>query len=121
MTSHQNPSSDIRHVDQWSVLKVVNEHNVFYRLLTATSDDFFDYWRLNSGIVKFFVDDDYVDFHGHSGSIYRCKLVNEGFSDLTRSVLTKWQVEITDPTYSVREMKFNDFIKEWEIHKPWLS
>lgn len=35
----------VRHVDYWSVLKVINDSEVTYRLLSSTDDDVFDRWR----------------------------------------------------------------------------
>lgn len=121
MSDHRQFPPNIREVEQWHVLKVENGHKVLYRLLSATSDHFYDRWRLNSGIINFFINDDYIDFHGYSGSIYRCNLFNEGFSNLTKTVLTNWQAEVTDPGHTIRVIKFNDFLTEWESHKPRLS
>lgn len=70
----------IRHVDYWSVLKVINDHEVTYRLLSSTvDDDVFDRWRLNSGIIDFTLEQGFVDFHGYSGSVYLFCEMNRKF------------------------------------------
>ena len=41
-----------------------------------------DSWQLNSGIVKTEETKDYYDFHGKSGSIYRCYKHKEGITGM---------------------------------------
>ena len=109
----------IRHVDYWSVLKVINDHEVTYRLLSSTvDDDVFDRWRLNSGIVNFTLEQGVVDFHGYSGSVYRCRLNDEMLNPIMASMLTQWQDRFENPNYSIRAIGFDQFVTEWETHKP---
>jgi hypothetical protein len=41
-----------------------------------------DNWQLNSGIIKTDTTEDYYDFHGTSGSVYRCYKHNEGITGM---------------------------------------
>lgn len=107
----------IRHVDYWSVLKVINDHEVTYRLLSSTDDDVFDRWRLNSGIVNFTLEQGVVDFHGYSGSVYRCRLKDEMLNPIMASMLTQWQDRFENPNYSIRAIGFDQFVTEWETYK----
>ena len=108
----------IRYVDYWSVLKVINDHEVTYRLLSSTDDDVFDRWRLNSGIVNFTLEQGVVDFHGYSGSVYRCRLKDEMLNPIMASMLTQWQDRFENPNYSIRAIDFDQFVTEWETQKP---
>lgn len=49
-----------------------------------------DHWQLNSGIVKVRQVDEYWEFDGYSGSVYRCHPNNYHMSGLMHSVLAKW-------------------------------
>lgn len=118
MTSNEEIQDGIRHVDHWSVLKVIKDHVVNYRLLSSTDDEFFDRWRLNSGIMNFIMQHGQVDFHGYSGSIYRCKLGDEGLNPIMASMLAQWQDRFENPNYSIRAIGFDQFMTEWETHKP---
>lgn len=118
MSSNEEIKDSIRHVDDWTVLKVVNEGEVNYRLLSSTNDEFFDRWQLNSGIVNFTVQHRQVDFHGYSGSVYRCKLGDEGVNPIMASVLTQWQDRFENARYAIRAIRFDMFMNEWEAHKP---
>jgi len=108
----------IRHVDYWSVLKVINDHEVTYRLLSSTvDDDVFDRWRLNSGIIDFTLEQGFVDFLGYSGSVYRCRLKDEMLNPIMASMLAQWQDRFENPNYSIRAIGFDQFVTEWETYK----
>ena len=110
--------SNIRYSEHWSILKFVKNDETLYRLLSTTSDDFFDRWRLNSGIINYIIHDDYVDFHGYSGSIYRCNLSDEGFTLFMKDISVKWNMRFPQSDSLINEIKFDQFIQEWKTHKP---
>tara|TARA_B110000977_G_C10853271_1_gene406646 strand:- start:360 stop:725 length:366 start_codon:yes stop_codon:yes gene_type:complete len=70
----------------WVVIKITEETlnasntayiegRAYYKVLAGWSGGYLqgDSWRLNSGInLVFEHEDDYYEFHGHSGSVYRC-------------------------------------------------
>jgi len=59
--------------DHWVVLKLMGgeEH---YRVLAGWNGAYLhgSHWRLNSGITHVEEDKNYLMFHGHTGSVYRC-------------------------------------------------
>jgi hypothetical protein len=121
MTAVKYCEEGIRHVDYWSVLKVIKNQEVTYRLLSSTDDDFFDRWRLNSGIVNFTIEHGLVDFHGYSGSVYRCRLEDEVINPIMASMLAKWEAQFESPSYSIRAIGFEQFLIEWATYKPkWI-
>lgn len=111
----------IRHVDYWSVLKEIKDHEVTYRLLSLIDDDFSDGWRLNSGIVHFTIEHGVVDFHGYSGSVCRCKLGDEVLDPIMASMLAQWQARFENSSYLIGAIGFNEFLIEWQTYKPkWI-
>ena len=60
--------------DNWVVLKLYHEGETLYKVLAGWSGGYLsgDSWRMNSGISEVTEDDDYLLFHGYSGSVYRC-------------------------------------------------
>lgn len=118
MTVIQYCEEGIRHVDYWSVLKEIKDEEVTYRLLALIDDDFYDGWRLNSGIVSFTIENGVVDFYGYSGSVYRCRLEDEVINPTMASMLAKWQSQFESPSYSIKAISFDQFLIEWQTYKP---
>lgn len=62
--------------DNWVVLKLKPYESDlgFYKILSGWSGGYLDgdSWRLNSGITQAKQDGDFYEFHGSSGSCYRC-------------------------------------------------
>lgn len=59
----------------WAVLKIESKSmGLVYKVLAGWSGGYLDgdSWRLNSGITDIEYDDDFVLFHGASGSVYEC-------------------------------------------------
>jgi hypothetical protein len=71
--------------DRWVIVKINNNYKVFATWLGGYLDS--DCWRLNSGIVKVELVDEYYLFYGYSGSIYKCHCSTYGTSNWTGSVL----------------------------------
>jgi hypothetical protein len=60
--------------DRWLVVKITAPNVLLYKVFACWYGGYIgsDSWQFNSGIVKVESTDDYYDFHGHSGSVYRC-------------------------------------------------
>ncbi len=71
--------------DKWIVLKLDDIYKVFASWYGGYTSG--DSWRMNSGITMVAEDGDYIDFHGYSGSIYRCHKKGYGLSGFSSSVL----------------------------------
>ena len=60
--------------DRWVVVKITTDKEPLYKVFACWYGGYAgsDSWQMNSGIVKIESTDDYYDFHGWSGSVYRC-------------------------------------------------
>jgi len=61
--------------DSWVIIKItVPDQKTIYKVLGGWSGGYLDgdSWQLNSGIAKVEKNGDYFDFHGYSGSVYKC-------------------------------------------------
>jgi len=61
--------------DTWVILRIDNgDDPVYFKVLAGWSGGYLDgdSWKLNSGITKVELIDDYYHFHGWSGSVYKC-------------------------------------------------
>lgn len=62
----------------WQVVKITNPEGIIIHKVFATWTGGWtvgDSWKMNSGIVKVTKVDNMLDFHGYSGSVYKC--INE--------------------------------------------
>jgi hypothetical protein len=76
--------------DLWVMVKLTNKDGgVHYRIFASWYGGFggTNSWKLNSGVTKIEVADNYYDFHGSSGSVYRCGRKNYGTSGYSSAVL----------------------------------
>jgi len=60
--------------DRWVVIKITTDKETLYKVFACWYGGYAgsDSWKMNSGIVKVESAVDYYDFHGWSGSVYRC-------------------------------------------------
>lgn len=61
--------------DNWVILEIsADQEPVFYKVLAGWYGGYLhgDSWALNSGIESVTIEDNYYDFKGYSGSVYRC-------------------------------------------------
>lgn len=74
--------------DNWVIVKITRPEGVLYKVLAGWSGGYLDgdSWRLNSGIVRAEVEDDYILFHGHSGSVYKCHKHAQRLSGATSGI-----------------------------------
>lgn len=97
--------------DKWLVIKIgVSEpiYKVFASWYGGYLDG--DSWKINSGISEVQKEGDHIDFHGYSGSCYRCHKNNYGISSYGERILDsmmnhpdlpggeKYKIEIMDET-----------------------
>lgn len=75
--------------DKWVILKLKNDDQIIYKVMGGWQGGYLgnDSWRVNSGITKVEVDNDYYLFHGHSGSTYKCHKKMYGMTYLMSTVL----------------------------------
>jgi hypothetical protein len=75
--------------DRWVVIEVVNDTTKLYRVFACWYGGWAgaDSWQINSGIVGVNAQQNYFDFEGHSGSVYRCHKNNYGLNLYGGSVL----------------------------------
>ena len=61
--------------DNWVILKIDNQGETFYKVLAGWSGSYLygSSWKLNSGIIRCEDNDQYYNFCGHSGSVYKCR------------------------------------------------
>ncbi len=61
--------------DKWIIIKITDGNKPIYKVYGTWYGGYLgeDSWRLNSGIKEVNIhEDDYIDFIGYSGSVYRC-------------------------------------------------
>jgi hypothetical protein len=60
--------------DNWVIVKITMGDNPTYKVLAGWSGGYLDgdSWRMNSGITKVEIEDDFYLFHGHTASVYKC-------------------------------------------------
>jgi hypothetical protein len=68
--------------DKWLVVDIHNGEDHFQKVFTTWAGGYTngDSWKLNSGITKVEVEDDFYLFYGESGSVYRCHKDMEGIA-----------------------------------------
>jgi len=79
--------------DVWVIIKVTPTGEApIYRVLAGWYGGYMggDAWQINSGIVSYTKTKTFFDFHGASGSVYRCFPHSEKLSGLTQSILTRF-------------------------------
>ncbi len=101
--------------DQWDVIKIETKTNKpLYKVFGSWKGGFTrgDSWQLNSGIVKVEETDTYYDFHGFSGSVYRCYKNAGAPSGYNATVLANYidRAVSVDATITImdRETKFSE-------------
>jgi hypothetical protein len=76
--------------DKWQIVKLTHDGAVHYRVFGVWYGGYTqgDSWKLNSGIVKAALKDEFYHFEGSSGSIYVCHKNTYGTSSYGFSVLS---------------------------------
>ena len=109
--------SYVNRPDRWVILEIKTEIETLYKVLCGWNGGYAgaDEWRLNSGIVRYEIKDRgrVVEFHGHSGSIYECRIASEGFTSLMASVLSNLEAQCESRNdISVNYITFEEYVNE---------
>lgn len=91
----------------WVIVKLPN--NVGYKVLAGWSGGYLDgdMWRLNSGIKAFSTSENYITFHGFSGSVYKCAKACEYIRQNIAHVLGRLE------SHGAEHMSFEEFQEEF--------
>jgi hypothetical protein len=75
--------------NKWIILKITADNKVYYKVLAGWNGGYLDglSWRMNSGITKIILDDNFYYFHGYSGSVYKCHKNLYGTNSVMDSVI----------------------------------
>ena len=76
--------------DRWTVIRIHTSKEILYKVFASWSGGGLmgsDSWKLNSGIVRATLVDDYWEFDGSSGSVYRCHKDSYGTNGYGQAVL----------------------------------
>lgn len=105
---------DVSYPDEWVILRVyLDDGCPWFRLFVSFFGDYAngDSWRLNSGITKYEVSDEYIDFYSESGSVYTCPIECFGItSNYSKEVLSRFT---ESPNASV--VTFEEFVSEFRV------
>ncbi len=84
--------------DQWVVLEFVISKQTIQKVFAGWRGGYLhgDSWRLNSGIVETKEFDDYWDFHGASGSVYRCRKDGYGMTTYMAQIYNSFLASLSD-------------------------
>jgi len=101
--------------DGWVVIKIDSD-DPHYRVFGSWSGGYLegDSWRMNSGIVKVEIKDDFYLFYGHSGSIYRCHMDIYGLSGYGSGILNVY-IEKAKGIITVVDFDTNWMEMDWII------
>jgi hypothetical protein len=97
--------------DKWTVVKITTDKEPLYKVFACWYGGYLgsDSWQFNSGIVKVELVDNYYEFHGTSGSVYRCHKNCYGTNGYGGSVLANF---IDKAEYKIEIMPENTNWKE---------
>jgi len=79
--------------NKWKLIKITGgEFSPLYKVVGGWFGGYIDgdSWRVNSGIERYWEDDEYYYFHGFSGSIYKCKKSSEGFIMIMQGAINQF-------------------------------
>lgn len=99
--------------DRWIVLEFNSKHGTFRKVFAGWYGGFLgsDSWKLNSGIVQTKEFDNYYEFTGETGSIYRCAKDAHGMSMFMGSVYSNWLKDTKeDPSINIKEIDLEDIM-----------
>jgi len=98
--------------DKWIILKFTYNNDVIFKVLAGWSGSYLcgQSWKLNSGITKIEIENDYYLFYGYSGSIYKCHKHGYGTNLITASTLESFKKQIKDSAAdaSMEVIEFKD-------------
>ena len=100
--------------DRWVVVKITTDKESLYKVFACWYGGYAgsDSWKMNSGIVKVELVNDCYDFHGWSGSVYRCHKNSYGTNSYGGRVLQNfidkadYKIEIVPENTNWKELKY---------------
>ena len=109
----------IYHPDRWCLVKITTPTTCVYKVFAGWYGGFCgsDSWKLNSGIISLVESNDFLDFIGYTGSIYRCYKQDYGLSGLMTIVLESWQHQLVQEgkkDSSICLVNFEDIPQEYD-------
>lgn len=100
--------------DYWCVLKLQHSSGIVYKVFGSWSGSYLegDYWRLNSGIKQATLDkdEDFINFAGYSGSVYKCHKDFYRVYPHHASLLQQWT---NDPRVELLSESTDWLTKDW--------
>jgi hypothetical protein len=104
--------------DLWHILKIRTPKETIYKVLAGWQGGYTqgDSWKINSGITKYELVNNYIEFAGYSGSVYRCHVESEKLSMLMQKIFETYSKEIKanyDDSYGIELINFEDFKLEF--------
>lgn len=103
--------------DNWIIIEISPpDEETFYKILAGWSGGYLDgdRWRMNSGIDRVEEGDDYYDFIGASGSVYRCGKKSEMLRMNCAYIYEQMKKQFGD---TINRIDYEDFIKVFEPGK----
>jgi len=101
--------------DRWVVVKITTDKEMLYKVFACWYGGYAgsDSWKMNSGITEVVSTDEYYDFHGWSGSVYRCYKNCYGANAYGGAVLSNfidkadYKIEIMPENTNWKELKYD--------------
>lgn len=72
-----------------------------------------DHWRRNSGVVSYKEEDNYIDFVGHTGSVYRCNKAKGRMTFFNTGTLN----EMLEVNKGSRLVSLKEFKEEFNVNE----
>ena len=104
--------------EQWMILKFITEDiGTFYKVFGIWMGGYLDpdKWKLNSGIAKVEVYDDFYHFIGYSGSIYKCNKKAYGTNLFGSSIIASCKNYVENAGAIFKVLENTDFTKLLDI------
>lgn len=100
--------------DKWVVIKITEPSGKFiYKVLAGWFESYLygQSWQLNSGITQAIDKGNYYDFHGFSGSVYRCHKDYQGLTTMTAGILKSLQNQAEKEGYNIEFVEDTDYTR----------
>lgn len=99
--------------DVWVVLEFATPTETFHKVLAGWYGGFAgsNSWKLNSGITEVRRDGDWMEFRGHSGSVYRGKVGNYHMSSLMHSIYSMLLKQSETQGVTIRILDIDEVLK----------
>jgi len=83
--------------DRWVMLEIKNKNEKVYKVFAGWAGSYVhgQSWKLNSGVSKVEVEEDYYLFHGYSGSVYKCHKNGYGMTSYMGAVFDNFRPYVT--------------------------